>query len=80
MVTVDGEWTTWSEWSGCSAKCGDLAEVHRLRHCQNPAPMNSGRPCRGPVQQDRLCQGSCGPNGKFSSCMSMKKYMCMLNI
>ena len=36
-TAIDGQWTSWSQWTVCSATCGDGSET-RKRYCLNPAP------------------------------------------
>lgn len=43
-LTVDGGWSEWSAWFGCSATCG-LGINKRYRACNNPVPANHGKPC-----------------------------------
>uniref|UniRef100_A0A8C3Y8W0 Complement C6 n=1 Tax=Catharus ustulatus TaxID=91951 RepID=A0A8C3Y8W0_CATUS len=42
-VAVDGRWGCWSEWSPCGASF----KQRRTRECNNPSPMNGGKPCEG---------------------------------
>ncbi|XP_078378395.1 SCO-spondin-like isoform X2 [Oculina patagonica] len=48
---VHGGWSKWSNWTECSVTCG-AGVMSRERHCDNPAPAYSGRPCEG-IQKDR---------------------------
>lgn len=41
LLTVDGEWTSWSPWSSCSEPCGGT--MSRQRRCH--PPQNGGRTC-----------------------------------
>jgi hypothetical protein len=53
-VPVNGVWT---QWSSCSAQCGDGTQS---RSCTNPAPLNGGAACTGPLTQ--VCNlGPCAP-------------------
>ena len=40
---IDGNWGSWSEWSGCSSNCS----LSRTRVCDNPVPKYKGRNCTG---------------------------------
>ncbi|XP_078660161.1 uncharacterized protein LOC144904888 [Branchiostoma floridae x Branchiostoma belcheri] len=51
---VDGGWSDWGPWSGCSVTCGVGTET-RDRTCTNPAPANGGADCDGPAQETREC-------------------------
>lgn len=44
LVLVNGGWSSWSPWSQCTASCGGGTKV-RLRHCDNPKPVNNGTNC-----------------------------------
>lgn len=61
IEVVDGQWSEWSAWSGCTAECG---HEHRARHCKRP--VNGGRECDGSTGESRRC-GSRGAqcNGHF---------------
>ncbi|XP_078681186.1 uncharacterized protein LOC144916075 [Branchiostoma floridae x Branchiostoma belcheri] len=64
---VDGGWSDWGAWSGCSVTCGVGTET-RDRTCTNPAPENSGTDCDGPHQETRQCDTgvSCPVDGGWS--------------
>ncbi|XP_019632279.1 PREDICTED: coadhesin-like, partial [Branchiostoma belcheri] len=51
---VDGGWSDWFAWSGCSVTCGVGTET-RDRTCTNPAPENGGADCDGPAQETQAC-------------------------
>eukprot|EP00058_Branchiostoma_floridae_P018788 XP_002604277.1 hypothetical protein BRAFLDRAFT_88566 [Branchiostoma floridae] len=51
---VDGEWSDWSPWSGCSVTCGSGTET-RDRSCTNPAPAHGGTDCVGPDEEVQAC-------------------------
>ncbi|XP_030048943.1 complement component C6 [Microcaecilia unicolor] len=57
-VAVDGYWSCWSTWSTCD---GSLKR-RRVRQCNNPAPLNGGKPCKGEQQQEENCHFSLFPN------------------
>ncbi|RXN17958.1 SCO-spondin [Labeo rohita] len=59
---VDGQWSEWTQWSGCDVLCGGGLMV-RNRTCSNPPPKNGGRDCNGMSRQTLTCNTqSCGPN------------------
>ncbi|XP_077203159.1 complement component C6-like [Paroedura picta] len=50
-VAVDGHWSCWSAWSPCDAS----QKRRRSRACNNPSPLNGGKPCEGEQQQEVKC-------------------------
>ncbi|CAB1455493.1 unnamed protein product [Pleuronectes platessa] len=66
---VDGRWSCWGPWSRCSASM----KRHRVRACDNPAPLRGGQPCQGPNRQEEPChisifesQGTCDNDEDFT--------------
>uniref|UniRef100_A0A8C3V118 Complement C6 n=1 Tax=Catharus ustulatus TaxID=91951 RepID=A0A8C3V118_CATUS len=55
-VAVDGRWGCWSEWSPCGASF----KQRRTRECNNPSPMNGGKPCEGQREEEEDCYVSVG--------------------
>ncbi|XP_038056242.1 SCO-spondin-like [Patiria miniata] len=51
---VDGAWTPWSQWSQCSATCGDGQEMKR-RNCSEPSPAYGGSECLGEGYRAVMC-------------------------
>ncbi|CAH1253307.1 NPTX2 [Branchiostoma lanceolatum] len=51
---LDGGWSDWGAWSGCSVTCGVGTETQD-RTCTNPAPANGGEDCEGQAQEARNC-------------------------
>ncbi|XP_023566961.1 A disintegrin and metalloproteinase with thrombospondin motifs 5 isoform X2 [Octodon degus] len=59
-----GNWGPWGPWGQCSRSCGGGVQF-AYRHCNNPAPRNSGRYCTGKRAIYRSCNvAPCPPNGK----------------
>ena len=52
--TQHGQWTKWSDWSGCSQSCG-IGLKRRQRFCGNPEPLHGGRTCIGPDTDEQYC-------------------------
>uniref|UniRef100_A0A8D0H7F8 Complement component C6 n=1 Tax=Sphenodon punctatus TaxID=8508 RepID=A0A8D0H7F8_SPHPU len=50
-VAVDGYWSCWSIWSSCDA----AFKKKRTRVCNNPSPLNGGKPCEGESVQEEDC-------------------------
>ncbi|KAJ7406304.1 Complement component C6 [Willisornis vidua] len=50
-VAVDGRWGCWSEWTPCDASF----KTRRTRECNNPSPMNGGKPCEGEQEEVEDC-------------------------
>ena len=46
---LDGEWGPWTPWTQCSQTCGISGGsiLSRTRLCNQPPPMNGGKPCAG---------------------------------
>ncbi|KAM6977691.1 SCO-spondin [Aplochiton taeniatus] len=60
---VDGGWSQWGGWSGCSDSCGGGIKF-RLRQCDNPAPQSGGRGCVGVTEQQKDCNThNCSDSG-----------------
>ncbi|KAL4226070.1 hypothetical protein ACF0H5_014058 [Mactra antiquata] len=52
LCAVDGGWTEWSTWSGCSGQIGVLT---RKRSCTNPPPSTNGKECEGHFWSIKKC-------------------------
>ncbi|XP_065656134.1 uncharacterized protein LOC136081827 isoform X2 [Hydra vulgaris] len=58
-LVVDGGLSEWSQFSECSATCGDGMKV-RMRTCTNPTPSKNGKDCVGPLfEVDNCTLGQC---------------------
>jgi len=71
---VDGGFSLWSEWSGCSRSCG-TGSRSQTRNCDNPAPVNGGQTCQGDYRATESCNthfcpvdGGFGPWTVWGSC------------
>lgn len=49
-----GAWGEWQKWSDCTYNCGTGVQT-RIRHCDNPPPVNGGRDCEGKSLEYKLC-------------------------
>ena len=52
--TVDGSWSSWTTWSGCSVTCSD-GHMTRNRTCTNPLPSHGGHNCVGNTTDTMTC-------------------------
>ena len=58
-ISVDGIWSTWSQWSACTHTCGSNSTHQRSRSCDSsPAPQGNGTHCPGPASEMKQCQVS----------------------
>ena len=57
-VSVNGEWSTWDEWSPCDI---DTTKKYRFRACKDPHPAHGGEYCRGTHYDEVDCQGIKAP-------------------
>ena len=66
VAPVKGVWTTWSDWSGCTAKCnGGIQE--RKRVCQYPVVSEDTIPCGGNTQEWQTCNNQiCAGTSKLA--------------
>ena len=54
LVTVDGAWSVWQEWTICSKLCGGGIQT-RTRACDNPKPQYDGAHCSDVGDEQRDC-------------------------
>ena len=63
IVLVDGNYTTWGDYSQCVPTCGNGTQI-RQRTCANPRPVHGGKTCLeqglGDDTEERPCSnGPC---------------------
>ena len=63
---VDGHWSQWSKWSGCSASCGG-GTTFRERQCDNPPPDPDGNNCAGHNNETQTCNAYSCPGMLYVS-------------
>jgi len=51
---MNGGWSSWGEWSPCSASCGGGNKT-RVRECSDPAPAHGGEDCDGENTETEEC-------------------------
>merc|ERR1712050_116819 len=51
---INGEFSAWDAWTGCSADCGGGTKS-RSRSCNSPAPQHGGADCVGSSQESATC-------------------------
>ena len=54
LVIVNGGWSQWSDFGGCSKTCGGGTRS-KTRACSNPRPTNGGATCSGPELAIERC-------------------------
>lgn len=57
MLSVDGQWSGWKPWSGCTRSCGSGIQT-RARTCTNPSPAHGGQDCVGLGDETRTCNNN----------------------
>uniref|UniRef100_A0A8C5ME45 ADAM metallopeptidase with thrombospondin type 1 motif 5 n=1 Tax=Leptobrachium leishanense TaxID=445787 RepID=A0A8C5ME45_9ANUR len=70
-VSSHGNWGSWGPWGQCSRTCGGGVQF-AYRHCNNPAPRNSGKYCIG----KRAIHRSCNVNPCPSNAKSFRQQQC----
>ena len=68
LLTVDGGFSDWSNWTACSASCGTGFQI-RKRTCTSPPPMYGGKLCESNSSTEvRSCSiAACDVKGKRCS-------------
>ncbi|XP_061197855.1 SCO-spondin-like isoform X2 [Saccostrea echinata] len=62
---INGRFSSWSDWSSCTASCGG-GTSKRVRTCNNPPPRYGGNNCSGEFEELVMCMNSsCPINGGF---------------
>ncbi|XP_061574694.1 A disintegrin and metalloproteinase with thrombospondin motifs 8-like [Cololabis saira] len=54
LMAVDGGWSSWGPWRGCSRTCGGGVEFSH-RECSDPVPQNGGWYCEGQRVRYQSC-------------------------
>jgi len=70
--TQHGQWTRWSEWSGCSQSCG-VGLKTRQRFCGNPEPAFGGRVCVGRDREEHYCDDLPPCPGQMASSLMIQE-------
>ncbi|XP_019616495.1 PREDICTED: sushi, von Willebrand factor type A, EGF and pentraxin domain-containing protein 1-like [Branchiostoma belcheri] len=64
---VNGGWGQWTDWTPCSATCGNGTR-QRSRQCNNPPPEENGNDCIGHFTESGTCSVQSCP-----SCLELKQ-------
>ena len=64
-LSLDGEWSDWSEWDNCTAECGGGNQT-RTRSCTNPEPQFNGTDCDGENSETQICNDEPCEIGTFA--------------
>lgn len=79
LLSVNGGWTAWSQWSTCSAKCDSGVQI-RERFCKSPSPLHGGSKCQGPHIQTRDCNSHPCSGTPATTTTPTNNYKCGSNI
>ncbi|CAF1161779.1 unnamed protein product [Adineta steineri] len=65
--SVTGNWSQWSDWTPCSASCGNGTQ-YQTRACNNSMPSSGGSLCVGDSLRTQTCNSNvtCPINGNWS--------------
>ncbi|KAM7440987.1 hypothetical protein ABFA07_009879 [Porites harrisoni] len=64
---VNGQWSGWKPWSGCTRSCGSGIQT-RARTCTNPSPAHGGQDCVGLGDETRPCNNKpCPVDGQWTA-------------
>ncbi|XP_062578062.1 SCO-spondin-like isoform X3 [Saccostrea cucullata] len=67
LCPVNGEWSSWSQYSQCTTSCGGGTQV-RTRTCTHPRPLHGGANCKGYANETQKCsENGCPVNGQWST-------------
>ncbi len=71
VFSEDGAWSSWGQWTPCSATC-DWGQTVRVRSCDDPPPAFGGEACPGPDQEVVQCMIiDCAGGIDFVTCFVM---------
>ena len=73
-TTVHGNWGRWVDWAQCSKSCEGGIRT-RIRLCNNPSPLYSGRQCNGSVLEEEVCNDIQCPGKYIDVCNSFYFYL-----
>ena len=62
IISVDGQYGAWGDWSQCTATCGG-GQHTRTRKCDSPAPAHGGKECVGDAEETEECNKQACPLG-----------------
>ncbi|XP_061196031.1 semaphorin-5A-like [Saccostrea echinata] len=66
VLVLNGEWSVWNYWGGCSVACGSGTR-QRSRNCDNPMPRYGGLACSGQSYEYSYCNThNCPVDGGWS--------------
>ena len=78
LVSVNGGWSTWSQWTPCSVSCGKGLQ-RRHRTCSNPTPLGGGLDCEGEEIQRSVCNSIC-PGNAISPISGWANLVCGMKV
>lgn len=62
---INGQWSSWSNWTECQGSCDAPGLRRRYRECNNPPPTNNGNDCVGDAVEEQLCDMDCSVTPSF---------------
>ena len=76
LLSVDGQWSSWSVWSECavSQRHLDVQKRTRQRECNSPPARHGGQPCSGDVIQTEQCPDTSTSADNKNSRKSLKYF------
>ena len=78
-VSVDGQWSGWNDWTGCSATCADGIRS-RDRLCNNPSPQYNGNDCPGNSNEMQTCKLRECPGQWHAKTLIIRHYLVAKNL